>query len=194
MKKPAHMLMIAAILMLSCLIQKSYADDKLVIEMKKVDQECLNILANTTHEPARCEFYKCFEQRFPCGPSYYIMGLGYKYCTRYLPMLSEFTQSGLDLINHLIECLPLGFEKIYTKRRSVRCTSLRKEGYALQEKCYMDKIELFCKGMRENRKAFGRSMDISDVLNGDALAMMKRLSEKCGEKGDVLSLAFKYGR
>ena len=185
---------IVALLAIVLIAHEAFGDDKLIIEMKKLDQNCLDLLANTTHEPSRCEFYKCFEERFPCGAGGYIMAIGHKYCTKYHPHLSEFTQSGVDLINHMVECLPRCLaEKVYSKRRSIRCRSMRKEAYSLQEKCYMEKIELFCTGMRENRKAFGRSMDITDVLNGEAIGMMKRLSEKCGEKGDILSLAFKYG-
>ena len=186
----ASTLMLALLALLS---QTMLADDQLVIELNRVDQSCLDILRNTTHEVSRCDFYKCFEQRFPCGAKSYIMRMAHKYCIKYHPFLDEMTQSGVDLVNHMTECMPKGFQTIYTKRRAIRCRSMRKDGFVILEKCYMEKIELFCQATKEN-SIFKKSMDVMDFLNGDALPMLKRISEKCGEKGDIFSLALNYGR
>ena len=169
-------------------------EDKLIVARKSVDAKCLAILRNTTAiDRNRCEFYKCFEERFPCGSSYYVMNLGYKYCIRYTAnnFSSNFTEQGKKLIDQMVDCLPRAFEKTYKTKKSVKCGRLNKEGYEAQEKCYVDKLDAFCKGLPENKALFRKAMDFGDILSYEAIAMMQRMGKRCGQD-NLVAMALSY--
>lgn len=170
-------------------------ESKLVIAKKPMEQNCLNYLVNTTHEISRCEFYKCFEERFPCGSGNYVMNLGYKYCRRYSEedTFKQFTKAGQDLTNHLVYCLPRAFEKIYKTKKAIRCGQLNKDGYKAQEECYIEVLDSFCNGLQENKNVYGKKMDLMDVISPDGIAIMRRMAERCGKKIDVLQLVLAFG-
>lgn len=165
--------------------------DKVIKPQKDVDQKCADILTNTSlSQMERCEFFKCFEDRFPCGKQYWIMNWGYKYCRRYADskFIEKFTPTGKKLLEHVNKCLPKQFEKNYKSKRPIRCKKLNNEAFSAQTKCYTDIQKDFCTGFVENKMLFVQVLDNSDLINMESISMIKKASEKCTPKIDLLGL------
>jgi hypothetical protein len=72
-------------LMLSVILLQSFyflaecfsENEKTVKPKVNVDQRCLDLLASKNKtQIEKCEFFKCFEERFPCGNKYWVMNWG----------------------------------------------------------------------------------------------------------------------
>ena len=165
--------------------------DKVAKAKKGVDKACLDLLTapNITYMQ-RCEFFKCFEERFQCGNKYWIINWGYKYCRRYADQtfIDKFTEDGKKLLEHVNKCLPKNFEKFYKSKRSLRCKKLSQDAFLAQGKCYQEAQELFCKAFPENKELFIKVLDQSDFINLDSISMIRKTAEKCNPKIDFFSL------
>lgn len=51
---------------LNCAVNCQFLKNKNVKATKPVDQKCLEFLKKD-NQTSVCDFYKCFEERFPCG-------------------------------------------------------------------------------------------------------------------------------
>ncbi|RNA03447.1 stanniocalcin family [Brachionus plicatilis] len=166
-------------------------DLKRVIPNGDIDQNCLELLrsSNITNME-RCEFYKCFEKRFPCGKEYWIINWGYKYCRRYADenFANNFTTVGQKLLNHVNECLPRYFEKAYKSSRPIQCKKLSNQAFRAQTNCYKDIQKDFCIAFEENKILFVKVMDNSDLMNFESIAMIRKATEKCSTKLNFFSL------
>lgn len=164
---------------------------KKVVPKEQIDENCLEILnsSNITNLE-RCEFYSCFEKRFPCGKEYWIMNWGYKYCRRYANenFARNFTIIGQKLLNHVNRCLPKHFEKIYKSSRPISCKKLYNKAFEAQTNCYLNIQKDFCSAFSQNKFFFIKAMDNSDILNFESIAMIKKATESCSPKIDFFSL------
>lgn len=187
----------AAVLLIfvSSVLDLSQAIGKQLIERhltpkKEIDHKCLEKLHNENATlMERCEFFKCFEERFPCGKDYWIMNWGYKYCRRYAnpTFIANFTQTGKELLDAVNKCLPKKFEKFYRKT-TCRCRRLFNEAFDEQAKCYLEIKDKFCKGFNENKILFVKVLDYADIMMPDAISMIKKAASGCKPKIDLLSM------
>jgi hypothetical protein len=165
--------------------------DKTVKARKEIDDKCLGLLsAKNITQVERCEFFKCFEDRYPCGTRYWIMNWGYKYCRRYADQtfVNKFTPEGKKLLEHVNKCLPSHFEKMYKSKRPLRCKKLSQDAFNAQGKCYQSVQSLFCKAFPANKDLFIQVLDQSDFINMDSITMIKKTADKCNPKIDFSSL------
>jgi hypothetical protein len=157
----------------------------------KHEQRHVDLLFNTniTHSE-RCEFFKGFEDRFPCGKQYWIMNWGYKYCRRYADpkFVARFTAHGRKLLEHVNRCLPKHFEKMYKSKRPLRCKKLSQEAFEAQGKCYQEEQALFCTAFPQNKELFIEVLDHNDFANLDSISMIRKTAEKCEPKIDFLKM------
>ena len=157
---------------------------------KEINQTCIDLLHNANATlMQRCDFFKCFEERFPCGKDYWIMNWGYKYCRRYADpkFIANFTKTGQELLDAVNKCLPKKFERFYRKT-ACRCRRLFNEAFDEQAKCYIEVKEKFCKGFSENKILFVKVLDYADLMTQDAMSMIKKATAKCNPKIDLLSI------
>lgn len=165
--------------------------EKSVSPKKDVDKQCLQLLrSKNSTQINRCEFFKCFEDRFPCGNKYWVMNWGYKYCRRYADpeFIEKFTDIGKKLLEHVNKCLPKHFEKFYRSKRMVRCKKLNQEAFEAQGKCYTEIQNDFCKAFVDNKDLFIKVLDYNDLMNLESISMIRKATEKCNPKIDFFFL------
>jgi len=165
--------------------------EKVVRPTRKLDVKCLNRMMNETASlKERCEFFKCFEERYPCGSDYWIMNWGFKYCQRYADesFRAKFTPSGIQLLDHINECLPNRLARFYKTRRSMKCKRLSHKAFRAQGQCYAQAQELFCKAFPENTDLFINVLDPADFMNFDSIRMIRETANKCSPPIDLFSL------
>ena len=169
--------------------------EKTVSSKKPLDKKCLEYLSANSNvtQLERCEFFKCFEERFPCGNKYWIMNWGYKYCTRYADQefIDKFTAVGKQMLAHVNKCLPKAFQKFYKSKKPIKCKKLNQEAFDAQGKCYVEVQDMFCVAFPENMNLFMNVLDTKDLLNFDSLKMIRETAEKCDPKIDLMSLVGK---
>ena len=166
-------------------------NEKTVRPKGKVDKKCLDLLTNTNKtQLERCDFFKCFEERFSCGNKFWIMNWGYKYCRRYADQkfIDQFTPDGKTLLSYINQCLPSKLEKFYKSKRSIRCKTLSNNMFEAQGKCYEEIQKTFCKAFPENSNLFMNILDQSDLMNMDSFSMIKKVADQCEPKIDFFSL------
>lgn len=180
--------LIASLSMVNCMMN-TLTEKTVIAKTTKNDKKCLDLLKNNSTTPIqRCEFFKCFEEKFPCGSEYWIINWGYKYCRRYADaeFIAKFTPTGKKLLDHVNKCLPKHFEKTYKKKR-IRCKSLNTEAFDSQGKCYEEVQKDFCKAFPENKDLFIKVLDHGDFLNFESIGMIKKVADKCTPKIDFMS-------
>jgi hypothetical protein len=163
-------------------------NDKIVRPKAKIESKCLDLLLNTNKtQLERCEFFKCFEERFPCGTKYWVLNWGYKYCRRYAnkQFTDKFSQEGKQMLTHLNKCLPSKLEKLYKSKRPVRCQNLSDNMFGVQANCYEEILPTFCKAFPDNKNLLMNIMDQSDMMNMNSFSMIKKLGDKCVPKLDL---------
>ena len=182
-------LFVATALSVNCMMNN--LKEKVVMAKKPIDNKCLSDLMNTTKTlMERCEFFKCFEERFPCGENYWILNWGYKYCRRYADpeFINKFTPDGKKLLDHINNCLPKSLEKFYKAKRSIKCKKLNGDAFEAQGKCYAQAQKEFCKGFPENKKHFLDVLDQKDFMNMDSIRMIKETADRCNPKINLYEL------
>jgi hypothetical protein len=144
----------------------------------------------------RCEFFKCFEERIPCGNNYWIMNWGYKYCIRYADpnFVQKFTKSGKKFLKYLNKCLPHALKKLYkSEKKQISCSSISKQAFKAQSQCYQNVESNFCKAFTENKSLFIKVLDKADMFNMDSLAVIKSATNECKPKINLVSLMLSTG-
>ena len=154
-----------------------------------LNKTCLNIAKNPK-TIGKCEFFRCFEDRFPCGPQYWNLRWGMKYCKKYTDpeVLDTFTPMGKKLLNQTNTCVGLQLEKIFQKDKTLKCKSFHQNAFKIQGKCYAENQELFCKSFPENRVQFNKVTDMKDAMDASFLSMIKGALGKCDPPIDIFSL------
>ncbi|XP_041360312.1 uncharacterized protein LOC121376493 [Gigantopelta aegis] len=84
-----------------------------------------------------CEFYECFEDRFPCGGRGYMQKYGLFYCHNFASYYDLFTPQGKRWINETSQCLT---QKLMTKytQSSVNCHALSHFAFDSWDECYVE--------------------------------------------------------
>ncbi|UJR30159.1 hypothetical protein I4U23_017699 [Adineta vaga] len=144
-----------------------------------VNQTCLNFGRNYD-----CRFYQCFEERFPCGSSYWMLKWGYKYCTRMQKAAFNFDKTGQDLIKKLSHCLinTILRHDLY-KFREMNCDVLRSTGQQIVHDCYITNAKLFCQAYHgKNRDCFFRLTDHDDRHDLNVIRTLTSVGQKCFPK------------
>lgn len=167
-------------------------NEKTVRPSAPVNKTCIQILRRNSSLAEKCEFFKCFEKRFPCGLNYYAMNWAHKYCLKHSDseFYNKLTQTGQFVADQLNICLPQSFEKIYKQRRSLNCKKFYEHAFKLQTQCYKDIQQKFCEGFAENKNTFLRVIDQNDLMNSLLLNMMQTVVEPCEPKIDLMSIFF----
>ena len=169
---------------------------KVVKPQTPVNQTCLSMIekGNTNTMLDTCEFFKCFEARFPCGDEYWISNWGYKYCRRYADpaFYARFNDNGKKLLKHVNRCLPLTLAKHYS-RKSHNCKRLQTEAFKAQGECYSKVQKLFCVAFPQNQNLFTEVLDQSDFFNMESISMIRKVGDKCTPKLDLTKMIFANG-
>lgn len=131
-----------------------------------------------------CDFYSCFEQRFPCGSSYWISKWGHKYCLRMKNSLFNFDQDGQLLIEQISMCL---MDKLVKQRyyslMNINCEQLRAAGQRIVHECYMNNAKLFCTAIHgKNRDCFSKLIDPEDQHDFSVLRTLANVGQQCNPK------------
>jgi hypothetical protein len=163
--------------------------EKTVKAVHAFNKTCLDI-AKSPKTASKCEFFRCFEDRFPCGTQYWNLRWGMRYCKKYSDpeVLSTFTPLGRKLLNQTNTCVGLQLEKTYQKDKSLKCRSFYNNAFKIQSKCYAEDPELFCKSFPENRIQFSKVTDVKDYMDSNFLSMIKGALSKCDPPIDLFSL------
>lgn len=137
-----------------------------------------------------CRFYSCFEERFPCGSSYWISNWGYKYCTRMKKSLPNFDPTGQELLEKISICLT---DKLLQQRfyhfKTINCEQLRLAGQKIVRDCYMTHAKLFCNAFKaRNRDCFLQLMDEDDRNDLSIIRTLTSVGQKCTPKKKLLDM------
>lgn len=144
-----------------------------------MNQTCLNF-----GRASDCRFYTCFEERFPCGPTYWTMKWGYKYCERMQQSLSLFDRNGQELIKRLSSCLiKKALKQRFYKLNAINCDALRTAGQRMVNECYMQNAKLFCDAYEgKNRDCFFQLTDSEDRHDLNVIRMLTSVGQRCTPK------------
>jgi hypothetical protein len=166
-------------MLFGCLCLLRLSESRVVQSTRPVNQTCLNF--GHAHD---CHFYSCFEERFPCGPTYWILKWGYKYCTRMQKSLLNFDKNGQQLIGQISKCLTnkLIKQRYYTLK-TINCEQLRLAGQRIVHECYMNSVKLFCDAFQgKNRDCFIQLIDDEDRHDLTILRTLSSVGQKCTPK------------
>ncbi len=139
-----------------------------------------------------CEFFECFEKRFPCGRDYWMMKWGLKYCAKYAnpAIYNSFTADGRNMLNFTMACQKKFVEKQYRSERPMRCKRFYEQAFEGQGKCYAEMGDTFCKVFPKNKNQFMKTMDRDDYMNSYFMTMVKNTLGKCSPPIDLFVLMF----
>ncbi|CAF0844940.1 unnamed protein product [Didymodactylos carnosus] len=129
-----------------------------------------------------CEYYQCFEERFPCGEKYWMKVWGYKYCERLTKHLQNFDSVGQRLVLHIKKCLFKKFSNArYYNMNEINCNQLKTSAYRLLYECYTEN-RLFCDAYDSNRNCFQELIDNNERHDYQAMKTMIGVANKCHPK------------
>lgn len=146
---------------------------------KPVNQTCLNYGYRND-----CNFYKCFEERFPCGPIYWMLKWGYKYCTRMENSVSNFDENGQELVKQISKCLTNKLIELhYYTLKKINCEKLRTAGQRIVHECYRSNSKLFCNAFQgKNRDCFIELIDYEDQHDLTITRTLLAVGQTCTPK------------
>lgn len=171
--------------LLVCLVAVRLSECRVVQAQTAVNQSCLN--AGEKHD---CRFYSCFEERFPCGPTYWVLKWGQKYCLRMQKSLVNFDKTGQQLIEQISSCLTdkLVKQRYYTLN-SVNCDQLRLAGQRIVHECYNANAKLFCNAFQgKNRDCFSQLIDSEDQNDFTIIRTLSSVGQKCTPKKRLVDM------
>ena len=170
--------MISSVLLISLYFLR-FSSANVVHAKTTINETCINYGRNYD-----CRFYQCYEERFPCGPSYWMLKWGYKYCDRMQRAAFNFDKAGQDLIKKLSQCLinKLLRHGLY-KFHDINCEVLRSTGQRIVQECYMTNAKLFCQAYHgRNRDCFFQLTDSDDRHDLNVIRTMTSVGQKCSPK------------
>ncbi|KAK7450690.1 hypothetical protein BaRGS_00035364 [Batillaria attramentaria] len=136
---------------------------------KPVDPDC-----EAHGEAGRCEFYQCFEERFPCGKDGYMAKFGTPFCARFERVYGAFTPKGQEFVNGTARCLTRGLLQYY-KQDKVDCHRLSHDAFDLVSSCYASNG--FCDVAEENAAVFTDVFQPKYLFKSGALKIWKEIME-----------------
>ena len=172
------------LLFLSCVLIKT-SHSHVVQAATSVNVTCIKY--GSAHD---CRFYSCFEERFPCGTSYWISNWGHKYCTRMKTSLPNFDATGRELLEKISVCIT---DKLLQQRfyflKNINCEQLRVAGQKIVRDCYMTNAKLFCNAFKaKNRDCFLQLMDEDDRNDLSIIRTLTSVGQKCTPKKKLLDM------
>jgi hypothetical protein len=168
-----------------CLFLIRFTDSHVVQGIKPINQTCLNF--GHAHD---CRFYSCFEERFPCGSTYWMLKWGYKYCTRMKKTLINLDKNGQDLLEQISTCLinKLLKQRYYTLN-TINCEQLRLAGQRIVHECYITNAKLFCDAFQgKNRDCFMELIDDEDRHDFTMIRTLSTVGQKCIPKKRLVDM------
>ncbi|CAF0791651.1 unnamed protein product [Adineta steineri] len=156
-----------------------FCESHIVQATQPINQTCLNFGSDYD-----CQFYSCFEERFPCGSKYWMLKWGHKYCTRTQKSLLNFDKNGQKLLQQISNCLTnkLLKQRYYTLNK-VNCEQLRLAGQRILHECYMLNSKLFCNAFQgKNRDCFFQLIDDDDRRDLTVIRTLTSVGQKCTPK------------
>ncbi|CAF1243735.1 unnamed protein product [Rotaria magnacalcarata] len=166
-------------MLFASLLLIGFSESHTVQATTSINQTCLNFGHRNN-----CQFYKCFEERFPCGPNYWMSKWGYKYCTRMRKSLSNLDGNGQELIKQISTCLTnkLIKQRYYTMN-VINCENLRLAGQRIVHECYITSAELFCNAFKgKNRNCFNQLIDNEDRQDLTLIRTLLAVGQRCTPK------------
>ncbi len=163
----------------------SYPQEKIVKPTGLISTDCISNRG--------CNFFKCFENRFPCGQGYWIVDFGQKYCRKTEALYSSFTMEARAIINATNACQINFLQAQYSNDRPMRCKRFYDRAFEAVGKCYDIVSKKFCKVFPQNRKQFLSIFDVKDLQNSMLMSMIRSRLSKCKPPIDIFSLLMSLG-
>lgn len=166
-----------------CLIE--YSQSNVIQAIKPINQSCLNF--GHAHD---CRFYSCFEERFPCGSTYWISKWGEKYCQRMKTYSIYFDKIGQEFLKKISNCLTTKLiQRRYYTLKNINCEQLRLAGQKIVHDCYMINAKLFCQAFHEkNRDCFMELIDNEDRHDLTIIRTLSSVGQKCTPKKRLVDM------
>ena len=177
--------MIIYSILLICIIFSSLTEAHTVQSKTSINQTCINY--GQTND---CQFYSCFEERFPCGSSYWMLKWGQKYCLRIKNSRINFDRTGQLLIEQISACITdkLVKQRYYTMNQ-INCEQLRLAGQRIVHECYMNNAKLFCNAFQgKNRDCFAELIDHDDQNDLSIIRTLSSVGQKCQPKKRLVDM------
>jgi len=162
-----------------------FSQSHIIEGTKSINKTCLNF--GHAHD---CRFYSCFEERFPCGSTYWMLKWGYKYCVRMKNSSVNFDKIGQEFLEQISLCLTnkLIQQRYYTLK-NINCERLRTAGQKIVHDCYMTNAKLFCNAFHEkNRDCFMQLIDNEDRSDLTIIRTLSSVGQKCTPKKRLIDM------
>ncbi len=162
-----------------------FSQSHVIEATKSINKTCLNF--GHAHD---CRFYSCFEERFPCGSTYWMLKWGYKYCVRMKNSSVNFDKIGQEFLEQISLCLTnkLIQQRYYTLK-NINCEQLRRAGQKIVHDCYMTNAKLFCNAFHEkNRDCFMQLIDNEDRSDLTIIRTLSSVGQKCTPKKRLIDM------
>jgi len=162
-----------------------FSESRVIQATKSINETCLNF--GHAHD---CRFYSCFEERFPCGSTYWMLKWGYKYCVRMKNSSVNFDKIGQEFLEQISLCLTnkLIQQRYYTLK-NLNCEKLRLAGQKIVHDCYMTNAKLFCNAFHEkNRDCFMQLIDKEDRNDLTIIRTLSSVGQKCTPKKRLIDM------
>lgn len=157
----------------------------IVQSQTSLNQTCLNY--GQTND---CRFYSCFEERFPCGSTYWMLKWGHKYCSRMKKSLTNFDKTGQLLLEQISSCVTDKLVKQrYYSLNQINCEQLRLAGQRIVHECYLNNAKLFCNAFQgKNRDCFSELIDPEDQNDFSIIRTLSSVGQKCNPKKRLVDM------
>lgn len=139
----------------------------------------------STIENFSCEFYKlCLEDKYDCGPDGYPVGYGYKYCSKFVSFLNDFSESGQNWIHGTLICLKKALVPLIDNSDTT-CQVIHDAAFASHPHCYVENgfCELFLDPIHilTNVKGLLEVYEIRDLAQPISFKQILQTVGLCGE-------------
>ncbi|CAF3645542.1 unnamed protein product [Rotaria socialis] len=143
----------------------TYANEVLVGEDDSKGYECKACPSGKNHnmcKPAKdnCDFYKCLESNYECGPTGYPTSFGLKYCQKYAEESSNFTPQGQKWITLVRLCLQESL--INDAVCKTNCSTIHNNAFKSHARCYISSG--VCKLPSSDWNAIKKTVGIATLL------------------------------
>ncbi|ESO88441.1 hypothetical protein LOTGIDRAFT_234508 [Lottia gigantea] len=156
-----------------------FSRDRVVQADGEVDSTCQGSGAEGS-----CEFYNCFERRFPCRARGYMLRFGYHYCQRFEDVDNyrhEFNPQAQNFLTASQQCMTKKLSEQFYSENQVNCHDLEHAAFRIMGDCYLEKG--FCDIFWDNREAFAKVFDSGDLFDSSSLKIWKQIGKmtlRCG--------------
>ncbi|KAJ5610702.1 hypothetical protein N7510_007421 [Penicillium lagena] len=131
--------------------------------------------------PNSCTFYsQCLEAQEQCGPNGYPIGYGLHYCTLFINVRSEMSESGQAWITNTMLCLQRDLIQYGTGAKSTTCAGLKEYAFGTHPRCYVDNG--VCKLPPSDWVIVVKTISLRELFGSwDALKQVLETADGCAE-------------